>query len=162
MKAATPSPCSPAEVLLCRPVEGPAELAAHHRVRRQVFVVEQGLFVRDDSDAVDAQPATVHVLGLVAGVPAGTVRLYPYDPGDATGSRWRGDRLAVLREHRRSGLGGPLVRLAVATAGRLGGVRMDATVQAVNTAFFLELGWSIDGDVVQHLGVPHQPMRIGL
>jgi len=39
---------------------------------------------------------------------------------------------------------------------------MDATVQAGNTAFFLGLGWSCDGDVVDHLGAPHQPMWISL
>jgi len=152
-----PSRCSPAEALRCRPVDGAAELAEHHRIRQAVFVVEQGLFPLDDRDAHDDDPATVHVLGLVAHRPAGTVRLYPLGAGV-----WKGDRLAVLRQHRRSGIGGPLVRLAVAISGARGGTRMDALVQAVNTAFFLDLGWSCAGAAVEHLGVRHQPMSIAL
>lgn len=150
-----PSPCSPPDLLACRPVRDAVELAEHHRIRRVVFVEEQGLFTGDDRDAHDDDPATVHVLGLVDGVPAGTVRLYPLG-----GTRWKGDRLAVLRAHRHSGIGGPLVRFAVATAADRGGRRMDATVQAVNTGFFLGLGWTCVGRPADHLGVPHQSMTI--
>ncbi len=150
-------PCrSPsADTRECRPVRDAGELAAHHFIRRAVFVDEQALFGGDDRDGRDDDPATVHVLGLVGGVPAGTVRLYPL-----TGSRWKGDRLAVLPAQRASGIGGPLVRFAVATAARHGGHCMDALVQQPNTAFFERLGWACAGPPVDHLGVGHQPMTI--
>jgi putative N-acetyltransferase (TIGR04045 family) len=141
----------------CRPVEGPDELATHHDIRRAVFVAEQGLFPVDDRDEHDDDAATLHVLGFVRGVPAGTVRLYPVD-----GPLWKGDRLAVLPEFRRSGIGAPLVRHAVAAAARNGGTRMNAQVQAVNVRFFLALGWSTAGAPADHLGVPHQQMTIAL
>ncbi len=152
--------CSPdpARHLRCRPVEGDAELAEHHRIRREVFVAEQGLFAGDDLDVHDGDAATVHVLGLADGQPAGTVRLYPLDADGL----WKGDRLAVRRAHRRSGIGGPLVRLAVATAAGRGGARMVASVQAVNTAFFVGLGWTPVGGPVELLGLPHQHMTIDL
>ena len=157
MTDVAPSPFSPApEHLDCHPVTGSVELAAHHAVRRAVFVDEQALFV-DDRDEHDRDPSTVHLLGLVDGEPAGTVRLYP-----AGGTRWKGDRLAVLRAHRRAGLGGPLVRLAVWTATARGGTRMDAMVQAVNASFFVDLGWTPVGGEVEHVGVPHQAMTIAL
>ena len=157
MTDAAPSRCSPAPDLLdCRPVTGPAELAVHHAVRRAVFVEEQGLFV-DDRDLHDVDPLTVHLLGRVDGEPAGTVRLYP-----VSATVWKGDRLAVLPPYRRSGLGGPLVRLAVATAAARGGTTMDALVQAANTDFFVALGWRPVGDVVDHVGVPHRAMTIPL
>ncbi|MCW2723171.1 MAG: GCN5-related N-acetyltransferase [Frankiales bacterium] len=143
--------------LACRRVEGPDELVTHHDIRRAVFVVEQGLFAIDDRDGHDDDPATVHVLGFVRGVPAGTVRLHPID-----GPLWKGDRLAVLPEFRRSGIGGPLVRHAVAAAARCGGTRMNAQVQAVNVRFFLALGWAAVGEPADHLGVPHQQMTIAL
>jgi putative N-acetyltransferase (TIGR04045 family) len=143
--------------LACRPVRGPVELAAHHEIRRAVFVTEQGLFPGDDRDEHDEAPATVHVLGLVHGQPAGTVRLYPL-----AGSLWKGDRLAVLPEHRRSHIGGLLVRLAVALAAERGGSRMDALVQAPNVRFFEYLGWSPVGEPADHLGVLHQRMSIPL
>ena len=152
--------CSPdpARHLRCRAVEGAAELAEHHRIRHEVFVAEQGLFAGDDLDGHDEDAGTVHVLGFAGGRPAGTVRLYPLD-GDGL---WKGDRLAVRREHRRSGIGGPLVRLAVATAGARGGARMVASVQAVNTAFFVGLGWTPVGGPVELLGMAHQQMTIDL
>ncbi len=143
--------------LLCRPAEGSAEAATHHRIRHAVFVEEQGLFRGDDRDVHDSQPATIHVLGFADGVPAGTVRLYPLGAGI-----WKGDRLAVLPEHRHSGLGAPLVRYAVATAGTRGGSRMGAQVQAGNVRFFQALGWTAVGDPAGYLGRPHQQMSIAL
>ena len=144
--------------LTCRPVEGSAELATHHHIRHAVFVVEQGLFHVDDRDVHDDEAATTHVLGLDCGVPAGTVRLYPIGDGI-----WKGDRLAVLPEHRHSGgLGASLVRFAVATAGVLGGSRMVAQIQPGNVRFFQALGWTAVGDPADYLGVLHQQMSIAL
>jgi putative N-acetyltransferase (TIGR04045 family) len=141
----------------CRPVAGPAERAAHHRIRRAVFVAEQGLFQGSDRDRHDDEPAAVHVLGFVGAEPAGTVRLYP-----VAGSLWHGDRLAVLPEFRRSRIGAQLVGLAVALAGERGGTRMRARVQVPNVPFFQYLGWTPTAPPADHLGVPHRWMAIPL
>ena len=141
----------------CRPVCDAGELAEHLRIRRQVFVLEQGLFHGTDRDEHDDDPATVHVLGFVDGEPAGTVRLYPL-----TGTLWHGDRLAVLPAFRRSRIGARLVRLAVTLAGDRGGERMQARVQAVNVRFFEYLGWEPTAPEADHLGVPHRWMAIPL
>jgi putative N-acetyltransferase (TIGR04045 family) len=152
--------------LACRAVATPDELAAHFRIRHQVFVVEQGLFrgagAGDggwDRDLHDDDPATVHVVGLVDEVACGTVRLYPVPevPG-----RWKGDRLAVLDGHRHHGLGAPLVRFAVATAGARGGREMEAYIQPANVTFFERLGWRPVGGLVTYAGIPHQRMLIDL
>ncbi len=155
--------------LVCRPVDGPDELAEHHRIRIEIFVREQRIFPVSDVDEHDQDPATVHLLGFVDGVAAGTVRLYPLrDPVrdsllEPPGSgQWKGDRLAVLPAYRSAGIGRPLVRLAVATAGRLGGTRMIAHVQVPNTRYFQSLGWSPAGPPADYLGVPHQLMSIAL
>ena len=133
------------------------ELTEHHRIRHAVFVVEQRMFADSDLDDRDRDGAALHVLGLVGDQPAGTVRLYPLG-----GGRWQGDRLAVLPEFRTSGLGGPLVRFAVATAGALGGQWMIAHVQPPNERFFLHLGWTRRGGVEQYVGHPHLLMEISL
>jgi putative N-acetyltransferase (TIGR04045 family) len=153
--------------LACRAVATPDELAVHFRIRRQVFVVEQGLFRSAgtangggwDRDLHDDDPATVHVVGLVDGVACGTVRLYPV-PG--VPGRWKGDRLAVLDGHRRHGLGAPLVRFAVATAAARGGREMEAYIQPANVMFFEWLGWRPTGGLVTYAGIPHQRMLIDL
>jgi putative N-acetyltransferase (TIGR04045 family) len=151
-----PTRLNAAPALECRPVDGPAELATHFVLRRQVFVDEQGLFA-DDRDDHDDDTATVHVLGFVDGVPAGTVRLYPID-----GALWKGDRLAVRPDARRAGLGTPLVRYAVSTARSLAGQRMNANVQLDNVSFFGRLGWTTVGDPALYVGRLHQAMTIVL
>lgn len=144
--------------LLCRVVADPAEAATHHAIRRLVFVVEQHLFEGDDRDEHDEDPATLHVIGLVGGVPGGTVRLYPLEERGL----WKGDRLAVLPEFRRHGLGAPLVRYAVRTAGQRGGDRMIAYIQLPNVRFFRALGWQPVGEPEPYVGVIHQQMAIAL
>jgi putative N-acetyltransferase (TIGR04045 family) len=158
-------------VVACRAVATPAELAAHFRIRRQVFVTEQGLFLpagsrrdreasgTEDHDAHDADPATIHVIGLADDDICGTVRLYPLP---AAAGLWKGDRLAVLAGHRHQGLGAPLVRFAVAAAALHGGREMEAYIQPANVTFFEWLGWRRTGGLVSYAGIPHQRMAIGL
>jgi putative N-acetyltransferase (TIGR04045 family) len=159
-------PLASRPLLACRAVRTAAERAAHFRIRRLVFVLEQGLFCDpgaatggDDTDAHDDDPATIHVIGLADTAICGTVRLYPLsgEPG-----RWKGDRLAVLPGHRHLGLGAPLVRFAVAAAGQLGGQQMEAYIQPANVTFFEHLGWQRTGGLVSYAGIPHQRMLIGL
>jgi putative N-acetyltransferase (TIGR04045 family) len=146
-------------VVVCRDVTSAAGLAEHHRVRHAVFVEEQRIFERSDVDRHDAGAQTHWVLGLIDGVPAGAVRLYPIDE-EAT--IWEGSRLAVLPSFRVHGLGAPLVRYAVTTAASLGGRAMLAHIQLANVRFFERLGWVADGDVEHYYGQPHVPMRIAL
>jgi putative N-acetyltransferase (TIGR04045 family) len=141
---------------VCRLVTHDADLAAHHAVRRSVFVEEQHVFAGSDLDGWDDDPTTLHVVGLVDGRPAGSVRLYPLGDGD-----WKGDRLAVLPGSRAGRLGASLVRFAVARAAERGGARMIALVQAPNEVFFRRLGWS-RLEALDYVGLPHVRMEIGL
>jgi len=144
--------------VVCSPVADQAQLAAHHRIRHEVFVAEQALFTGSDRDDHDASPQTVHVLATIDGEPVGTVRLFPIDgPG-----LWQGDRLAVLPRFRVHGAGAPLVRFAVEHAARHGGRRMIAHIQLPNVVFFRRLGWDLAGPVEDYLGAAHQPMAIAL
>lgn len=151
-------PSSRSAELTCRLAADPGEVALHHAIRRQVFVLEQRLFEVDDRDEHDSEPETRHVLGFVDEVAGGAVRLYPLaEPG-----LWKGDRLAVLAAFRRHGLGAPLVRFAVRTAGALGGHTMIAYIQLPNVAFFTRLGWHPVGAPAPYVGVTHQQMAIPL
>src|SRR4051812_12890849 len=158
--AAASSPVAEARALACRVAVGADELALHYAIRRAVFCREQGMFgARDDRDERDLDPATLHAIGAEGGVVGGTVRLYALDDG---GRVWQGDRLAVLPAFRHGSLGGSLVRFAVRTAGARGGERMVAMIQLANVRFFVALGWSLDGAVVDFHGRAHQPMAIAL
>jgi putative N-acetyltransferase (TIGR04045 family) len=143
----------------CRPALTADELDTHFRIRYEVFVTEQQLFTGSDRDDYDADPDVVHVLAFLNDEPVGTVRLFPLDRADRL---WQGDRLAVLRSARIHGLGRPLVRFAVKTAGERGGREMVAHIQLQNVALFERLGWHKHGDVEVYVGVHHQPMAIDL
>jgi putative N-acetyltransferase (TIGR04045 family) len=143
----------------CRPAATPEELDTHYRIRHTVFVEEQQLFARSDRDGYDDDPDVVHVLAFLNGEAVGTVRLFPLDRADRL---WQGDRLAVVRSARIHGLGRPLVRFAVATAGERGGREMVAHIQLQNVALFERLGWHKHGDIEVYVGVAHQPMAIDL
>jgi putative N-acetyltransferase (TIGR04045 family) len=145
----------------CLAARTPAELAIHLAIRHAVFVQEQGFFSPTDHDVHDGQPSTLHVLGLSGQVAGGAVRLYELDAVGEPGV-WKGDRLAVLPPFRKRGLGGPLVRFAVASAGNLGGRLMVAHVQMPNVDFFQHLGWRMDGKPVEYVGRIHQLMVIDL
>jgi putative N-acetyltransferase (TIGR04045 family) len=143
----------------CRPAATPEELETHHRIRHEVFVREQALFTGTDRDGQDEHPETVHVLAFLGGEPVGTVRLFPLD---RDGDQWQGDRLAVVRSARIHGLGRPLVRFAVVTAGQRGGREMIAHIQLQNVALFERIGWHKNGEIETYVGVAHQPMAIDL
>jgi putative N-acetyltransferase (TIGR04045 family) len=157
--ASSPSPTTLEARLDCRVAADAAALADHFALRHRVFVEEQGIFDLDDRDPQDDEERTLHVLGRVEGRVGGAVRLYPIDPA---GQLWKGDRLAVLPEHRACHLGARLVRFAVATAGERGGLRMIAHIQLPNVRFFEHLGWRAEGDPAPFHGVDHQLMAIGL
>ena len=142
---AASSPVAEARSLRSRPVcrlaTAPEERERHFAIRRAVFCVEQGMFGgADDRDSRDDAPDTLHAVGAEGAVVGGTVRLYPL----GADGLWQGDRLAVP------------------TAGARGGARMVAMIQRPNVRFFLSLGWSLDGPVVEFHGREHQPMAIAL
>jgi putative N-acetyltransferase (TIGR04045 family) len=139
--------------------EDAAALAAYHRLRREVFVREQGLFTSHDTDDHDADPRT---LVLVArdrtGTVIGGVRLGPVDDGPDLGW-WTGGRLAVApRARGAGGVGAALVRAACARAESEGVLRFEATVQARNEVLFRRLGWTAVRRTTV-AGAPHTLMR---
>jgi putative N-acetyltransferase (TIGR04045 family) len=152
----------PRPEIVCRLASGADEAAVHHRIRHEVFVLEQGVFATSDVDTHDVGDGTLKVLGWVASPgggweAGGAVRLYPLGPGI-----WQGDRLAVLAPFRAWNLGGHLVRFAVDAAAHLGGVEMVAHVQVGNVRFFERLGWLSRGAPEIYVGAPHQVMAIDL
>jgi putative N-acetyltransferase (TIGR04045 family) len=144
--------------VVVRRAETRSEVEAAAAIRHTVFVLEQELFDGSDRDRRDDDDATIHLIAAVDGQVAGTVRIYRLDdPGT-----WLGDRLAVASEFRVLQLGAALVRLAVRTAGELGGDVMHAHIQLPNVRFFERLGWHAAGPPEDYLGARHQPMSITL
>jgi putative N-acetyltransferase (TIGR04045 family) len=129
-------------------------------LRRQVFCVEQGIFVDDDRDAIDAAAIPLVAVSSYAVVPqevVGTVRIHESKPG-----AWWGSRLAVAADYRRIGaLGSALIRLAVSSAHARGCRQFFAHVQSQNALLFRRLHWQTLEEVTIH-GRPHHFMQADL
>lgn len=151
-----------------RPAHGPSfliEVASgwrdiddYRRLRREVFVTEQGLFARDDHDRVDDDPRALVLLARAAdGALLGGVRIAPAVEGRDIGW-WSGSRLVVrsqARGHR--GVGAALIRAACARAEAEGALRFDAIVQPQHQPLFDRLGWMTLGVTRAH-GRDHRHM----
>jgi putative N-acetyltransferase (TIGR04045 family) len=140
----------------------PWERRACAALRRQVFCVEQGLFVGDDRDTVDAHAIPICALSTLGGeadAVVGTVRIHavPERPGE-----WWGSRLAVAKPFRSAAaLGTGLIRLAVSAAHARGCARFLAHVQEGNAALFERLNWTSLAPLDLH-GRPHRLMQADL
>ncbi|MCD9586490.1 MSMEG_0567/sll0787 family protein [Streptomyces sp. 8ZJF_21] len=139
--------------------DGPADLSAYRRLRRDAFVYEQGLFRGHDLDERDTDPRTLVLIARGRdGTVVGGVRLGPATDGPDIGW-WQGGRLVVAPAVRGSaGVGAALVRAACARAEAEGALRFDATVQRRNEVLFRRLGWRRVRDVTA-AGSPHVLMR---
>lgn len=148
-----------------RPAEDPADLEACFRVRKEVFVGEQGVPEEIEYDAHDA--TAVHVLAVRAdGVPLGTGRLLV---GEAAVEHHGDDpsvgslgRLAVTREARGRGIGAALVRALEDAARARGLSAMDLHAQSHALRFYERLGYTAYGPEFEEAGISHQAVRRSL
>ena len=152
--AGSRTPSSPG--FLIRPAERD-DLEGYRRLRRQAFVVDQGLFADSDRDDIDDDPRT---MVLVATAPdsnvLGGVRLAPQCATDL--GWWTGGRLVTDPSARAAGIGPALIRAACAHVESAGVLRFEATIQRRYLALFTGLGWENHGDCVV-AGQPHVRMR---
>ncbi|MBB2908462.1 putative N-acetyltransferase (TIGR04045 family) [Rhizobium sp. RAS22] len=145
---------------LIRAASEPWELQGVSRLRHQVFVEEQRIFIGNDRDEIDKTAIPLVAIATLAAEPAdvvGTVRIHELAP-----RIWWGSRLAVALAYRKVGrLGGELIRLAVSTANGLGCSEFHAHVQIQNVPLFRRLHWESAGEVDLH-GVRHMHMLASL
>ncbi|MFD5325023.1 GNAT family N-acetyltransferase [Streptomyces sp. NPDC127092] len=134
-------------------------------VRREVFVVEQGVPRELEYDAYDE--TAVHLLAVRAdGVPLGTGRLLlGADAVDKTGadaSVGSLGRLAVAGAARGLGVGAALVRGIEEAARERGLTAVDLHAQTHALGFYERLGYVAYGPEFPDAGMPHRAMRRAL
>jgi len=134
-----------------RIVTDPEQRAQAFAIRRRVFQDEQGVPAELEFDADD--DCAVHVLADSDGAPVGTGRIVFHAAYAKIG------RMAVLPEHRRSGVGrallGTLVRIAAERRCR----HLVLHAQAPAVAFYLALGFHVVGNEFMEAGIPHRRME---
>ncbi|ANP54501.1 putative GNAT family N-acyltransferase [Streptomyces griseochromogenes] len=148
-----------------RTAEDPADREACFAVRKDVFVVEQGVPQDIEYDAYDA--VAVHLLAVREdGVPLGTGRLLH---GEAAMKKTGQDasvgslgRLAVTRRARGLGVGVALVRAIEDAARARGLAAVDLHAQTRALGFYERLGYEAYGPEFPDAGIPHRAMRRAL
>ncbi len=125
------------------------------RLRRIVFIHEQGVSEADELDDKDAE--AIHLLASVDGIPIGSARLV------VTGTTGKIGRVCVLRAARGQGIGKALIEVAVAQFCAMPGVtRVMLGSQTHAIGFYEKLGFVVTGDQYDDAGIPHRDMVLEL
>lgn len=124
------------------------------KLRREVFVVEQGVPVELEIDEYDEK--AVHFVTLKAGEAVAAMRLVPHGNSAKIG------RVAVKRELRRKGLGTALMKRGIEHAGALGLLEIFLDAQVDSISFYEKMGFMPEGELFDDAGLPHRRMRLKL
>lgn len=131
------------------------DLEACRRLRRIVFIHEQGVPEADEIDDLDGQ--AIHLLATVDGVPTGTARLI------AMGDTGKIGRVCVLLTARGAGLGVGLIREAIAIFQTMPGIaRVKLGAQTHVIGFYERFGFKATGPQYDDAGIPHRDMVLTL
>ena len=134
---------------IVRPAEWKLDEIAIARVRRTVFIDEQGV-----PEALEWEVEDAHYRWFVAEVSGQVIGIARLTNGGRIG------RMAVLPDWRRHGVGGALLAavLRVATASGLLQVHLSAQTHAV--AFYARYGFVAEGPEYLDAGIPHRSMNL--
>lgn len=131
------------------------DIATCLRLRRTVFIEEQGVSEADELDDQDA--AAIHLLAADAGTPIGSARLL------IQGDTGKIGRVCVLASHRGRGVGAALIRAAVAEFRTRPGIRkVKLGAQTHALGFYEALGFAAYGPVYDDAGIAHRDMVLSL
>lgn len=133
-------------------IESDTDLQKAFDIRIKVFVDEQGV---DKRLEYEFEEESIHFLALVDGVPVGTARWRETENG------YKLERFAVLKEYRKYGVGGELVK---ATLNEVlptdKKIYLNAQTQVVG--FYGRYGFKPEGEEFEEAGIMHFAMTYKL
>lgn len=128
------------------------DIATCQRLRRVVFIEEQGVSEADEVDGRDT--SAIHLLAVEGDVPVGTARLL------VKGSTGKIGRVCVLPQARGAGLGAALIKKALdVLRAQPGLTEAYLGSQSHATGFYEKLGFAVEGEEFDDAGIPHRHMR---
>ena len=134
-----------------RRARGERELAAALQLRHDVFVIEQGVPVREELDGRDDDG--IHLVAVAEGEVLGTCRLL------VIGSTVQFSRLAVRRCARRRGIATSLLQAADAESRAAGARRMVLHAQTYARQLYENAGYQPRGRTFWEAGIEHLAME---
>jgi predicted GNAT family N-acyltransferase len=145
--------------VLVAPAKGEADVLQALAVREVVFIEEQHVPEGIERDAEDARAH--HVLAFQGGHAIGTGRLVmmPEPPPGESGTWAQVGRMAVVKAHRRGGVGSRLLTALEEEARRreVRGIMLHAQVTALD--FYRRHGYAPAGERFVEAGIEHLEMR---
>lgn len=127
------------------------ERAQAFAIRRRVFQDEQGVPAEEEFDADDDR--AIHVLATIGGEPVGTGRLVFHPTYAKIG------RMAVLKQHRRCGVGRALMEALISAAAEHHCTHLVLHAQVQAMPFYNALSFHVVGDEFEEAGIPHRRME---
>ncbi|MEA2178286.1 MAG: hypothetical protein QOG77_1583 [Solirubrobacteraceae bacterium] len=134
-----------------RPARGEAELAAALQLRRDVFVVEQGVPLQEEYDSADGH--ALHLVAMEDAQVVATCRLVTERDTVKVG------RVAVAADARRRGIASRLLAEAEAHARDLGARRIALAAQTGALALYERAGYTPYGERFVEAGIDHLMME---
>lgn len=131
-------------------VSSPLELKQAFAIRLRVFVREQQVPAAIELDRDDAK--AIHFLALASDRAVGTARIVLRSGGAKIG------RMAVLKTHRRKGIGTKLLERAIAWARRRGVSTIYLHAQVPVIRFYEAMGFYPVGRRFHEAGIAHKKM----
>ena len=138
---------------VCKIANTEEELWEAHSIRREVFIIEQGVSESLEMDKHDAN--ALHVLCNVNGIPVGTGRVEFLNEGVKIG------RVAVLEPYRGQGAGRLIVRFLIEESRKRSEGQIFANVQLEVVDLYEKLGFVGEGDKFMEAGIEHVRMVLG-
>ena len=134
-------------------VETEEALEEAFRIRKDVFIDEQGTPEDEEYDEFDSLDSAEHILVLDEDQAVGTAR---WRIVDGVG---KFERICILKSHRKLGIGNLIVRKLeeLAIKKNIRSVKLHGQVQA--EGFYHKLGYETKSDVFMEDGIPHILMR---
>lgn len=126
------------------------DLNVAFRIRKEVFVKEQGVSEDIEFDSLDEQ--CEHVLVYFESQPVGTGRIRPVD------GMGKLERICVLQPYRNFGLGKEIIQVLEGIAKEMGISRVKLHGQTQAEKFYQKLGYKTSSGVFMEDGIPHKLM----
>lgn len=133
------------------------DIAACLQIRRIVFIQEQGVPEKEELDDLD--PVCRHFIATPgkqspSREAIGTARILFLDDGTA-----KAQRVAVLREHRKGGVGAALMFALEGEAARAGRSTLILSSQVTAVPFYERIGYEPYGELFVDAGIDHRMMK---